>query len=97
MLCGESLGSFGTESAFVGIDDLIASTDGSLLVGPVCQNEIHSQVTNSREQDSPFWLPVYEAGHNLRFAVSPADLSQPETEWPPSRSGDLQNAAEPNT
>ena len=97
LLFGESLGSFGTESAFAGIDDLIASTDGALLVGPVFQNEIHSQVTNSREQDSPFWLPVYEAGHNLRFAVSPADLSQPDTEWSPSRIVYLQNASDPIT
>ncbi len=97
LLFGESLGSFGTESAFAGIDDLIASTDGALLVGPVFQNEIHSQVTSSREQDSPFWLPVYEAGHNLRFAVSPADLSQPDTEWSPSRIVYLQNASDPIT
>jgi uncharacterized membrane protein len=97
LLFGESLGSFGTESAFDDIDDMIANTDGALLVGPVFSNDIHSRVTDDREQGSPFWRPIYDAGGNVRFAVSPPDLDQPETDWSPSRIVYLQNSSDPIT
>ncbi|HKY15434.1 MAG TPA: alpha/beta-hydrolase family protein [Microthrixaceae bacterium] len=97
LLFGESLGSFGTEQAFDGIDDMISSVDGALLAGPVFQNEIHSAVTDARDSESPFWRPVYEGGEDVRFAVDVTDLAEPDTEWGFPRIVYLQNATDPIT
>jgi uncharacterized membrane protein len=97
LLFGESLGSFGTESAFDDIDDMIAGIDGALLAGPVFRNEIHNDVTDDRDEGSPFWRPVYEHGEHVRFAVDPADLDDPASEWKTPRIVYLQNATDPIT
>ena len=97
LLFGESLGSFGTESAFEDINDMVSKIDGALLVGPVFQNDIHNQVTADREEGTPAWRPVYEDGEHVRFVVSPPDLLEPPTEWAPTRVVYLQNASDPIT
>ncbi len=97
LLFGESLGSFGTESAFDNIDQMISKVDGALLVGPVFRNDIHNTVTADRDSGSPFWRPVYKDGEHVRFAVDPSDLSQPATEWKFPRIVYLQNATDPIT
>ena len=97
LLFGESLGSFGTESAFEDIDDMIAQIDGALLVGPVFQNEIHTNLTENRQEDSTAWRPVYEDGRYVRFVVSPPDLLEPPTEWDATRVVYLQNSSDPIT
>jgi uncharacterized membrane protein len=97
LLFGESLGSYGTENAFGSVDDMVASVDGALLVGPVFQNHIHNDVTDARDAGSPFWRPVYKEGEHVRFAVAPSDLSQPTTEWTSPRIVYLQNASDPIT
>ena len=95
LLFGESLGSLGAESAFSGIDELLARTDGALFVGPVSGSPIHSQLTADREPGSPSWRPVYDGGRHVRFSVCPADLSQPPTPWSTTRVVYLQNASDP--
>jgi uncharacterized membrane protein len=97
LLFGESLGSYGTEQAFDGIDDMISSVDGALLVGPVFRNAIHTSLTDDRDDGSPHWRPVYKNGENVRFAVAPSDLSQPPTEWDHPRVVYLQNSSDPIT
>ena len=97
LLFGESLGSYGTESAFSGIDDMIAGVDGALLEGPVFQNKIHNAVTEDRDEGSPFWQPVYDEGEHVRFAVGVPEFSQPATEWKAPRIVYLQNATDPIT
>jgi uncharacterized membrane protein len=97
LLFGESLGSFGTESAFTDIDDMIDGIDGALLAGPVFRNEIHNEVTDDREPGSPFWRPVYDNGEHVRFAVDPSDLSRPDSEWQSPRIVYLQNSSDPIT
>ena len=101
LLFGESLGSFGTESAFDGgISELLASVDGALLVGPVFQNAIHERLTATRDDGSPYWRPVYDDGAHVRFAVQPDDLTElPElTEpWGQPRVVYLQNSSDPIT
>ena len=69
LVFGESLGSFGTESAFDNIDQMLEGVDGALLVGPVFKNDIHNAVTDDRDTGSPFWRPVYKNGEHVRFAV----------------------------
>ncbi len=95
LLFGESLGSLGVESAFGGLDELLAMTDGALLVGPVFRNPIRARLTAEREPTSPPWLPVYDAGRHVRFAVCPTDLSRPATPWLAPRVVYLQNASDP--
>ena len=97
LLFGESLGSFGTESAFDNIDEMISKVDGALLVGPVFRNEIHNSVTADRDSGSPFWRPVYKQGEHVRFAVDPSDLSRPATPWKFPRIAYLQNSTDPIT
>jgi uncharacterized membrane protein len=97
LLFGESLGSYGTEQAFANVKDLISSTDGALLVGPVFRNHLHNVVTDERESGSPFWRPVYDDGANIRFAVTPHDLAQPDTPWESPRVVYLQNSSDPIT
>ncbi len=97
LLFGESLGSFGTESAFDDVDDMVESIDGGLLVGPVFQNDIHSALTDDRDDDSPFWRPDYTNGENVRFVVAPPDLDQPDAFWGDTRIVYLQNSSDPIT
>jgi uncharacterized membrane protein len=97
LVFGESLGSYGTEQAFGGIDDMIAGVDGALLEGPVFHNDIHSTVTDDRDSGSPYWRPVYKKGAHVRFAVGVSDLSKPDTEWKSPRIVYLQNATDPIT
>jgi uncharacterized membrane protein len=98
LLFGESLGSYGTEAAFTDIDEMLASVDGALLVGPVFQNDIHTALTRARAPSSPYWLPVYERGRHVRFASDPAsDLTTPAGPWTTPRVVYLQNASDPIT
>lgn len=98
LLFGESLGSYGTEAAFADIDEMAASIDGALLVGPVFQNDIHTTLTRERDPSSPYWLPVYDGGRDVRFAIDPAtDLAEPDAEWTPPRIVYLQNSSDPIT
>jgi len=97
LVFGESLGSFGTESAFDNMDQMLRGVDGALLVGPVFKNDIHNTVTADRDKGSPFWRPVYKNGVNVRFAVTPSDLAQPTTPWKQPRVVYLQNATDPIT
>ena len=97
LVFGESLGSFGTESAFDNVDQMLEGVDGALLVGPVFKNDIHNAVTADRDAGSPFWRPVYKNGVNIRFAVKPSDVAQPATAWKQPRVVYLQNATDPIT
>lgn len=97
LVFGESLGSFGTESAFADVDEFVAGVDGALLVGPVFRNDIHGALTDGRDAGSPAWRPVYSAGETVRFAVEPDDLAMPETAWARPRLVYLQNASDPIT
>ncbi|MEE1927787.1 alpha/beta-hydrolase family protein [Streptomyces sp. TRM 70351] len=94
---GESMGATAVEDSFDGIDDLLASTDGALLVGPPNYSPLWTEVTEGRDPGSPVWRPVYDGGRNVRFAQYPQrDLLQPAGavwEWP--RVVYLQNASDP--
>ena len=102
LVFGESLGSYGTEAAFEDVDDLRDRTDGALLVGPTFVNELHGDLTAARDDGSPFWRPLVEDGASVRFAVDPADLTDPSLftavdEWEEPRVVYLQNSSDPIT
>ncbi|MEW2353618.1 alpha/beta-hydrolase family protein [Spirillospora sp. NPDC029432] len=96
-LFGESLGSYGTETAFDELSRLTSSTDGALLVGPPFDNPIWKQVTTGRDKGSPIWRPVVKQGRTVRFGQDPADLRSPATAWEFPRVVYLQNASDPIT
>ncbi len=95
VLFGESLGSFATESAFEDLDDMVASTDGALLVGPTFGNDLRNHFTDRRDEGSPEWRPVFEEGDEVRFAVEPDDFDQPAGPWDEPRIAYLQNSSDP--
>jgi uncharacterized membrane protein len=94
-LFGESLGSFGTESAFPDAAAMVAHVDGALLEGPVFTNHVHNELTANRDPGSPYWRPVYHDGAHFRFAIDPSDLAQPATPWTTPRIVYLQNSTDP--
>lgn len=98
---GESLGSYGTESAFEDLDDMRSRVDGALLVGPTFSNPLHGDLTDSRQEGSPFWRPIVRGGEAVRFAVAPEDLSDRDltgaADWEEPRVVYLQNSSDPIT
>ncbi|MBW1602810.1 alpha/beta hydrolase [Streptomyces sp. JJ66] len=93
---GESLGATAIEDSFTGLDDLLASTDGALLVGPPHHSPIWSHLTAHRDPGSPVWRPVYDEGEHVRFAQYPQrDLWRPPGPWEFPRVVYLQNASDP--
>lgn len=94
---GESLGATAIEDAFDGLDDLLAHTDGALLVGPPHYSPLWNDLTRGRDPGSPIWRPVYDNGRHVRFAQFPQrDLNVPEgAPWRYPRVVYLQNASDP--
>ncbi|MFE3318027.1 alpha/beta hydrolase [Nocardia sp. NPDC059195] len=94
---GESLGSFGGEAAFSGIQDMAARTDGVLFVGPTATNPVWRDATARRDPGSPQWLPIYRDGHTVRFVAGAPDLARPDTAWATPKVVYLQHASDPIT
>ncbi|MET0699270.1 MAG: alpha/beta-hydrolase family protein [Mycobacterium sp.] len=92
---GESLGSFGGESPFLSLNNLIARTDGALFSGPTFNNTIWTTLTENRDAGSPEWLPIFDQGQNVRFAARPDDLGRPQNPWGQPRVVYLQHASDP--
>jgi uncharacterized membrane protein len=92
---GESLGSFGAESAFSGAEDMAARTQGMLLVGPPNSNTLWREYVADRDPGSTEILPTYQQGATIRFADDPAQLDQPAGPWGPTRVAYLQHASDP--
>ncbi|HEU5107567.1 MAG TPA: alpha/beta hydrolase, partial [Micromonosporaceae bacterium] len=94
---GESLGSFGAESAFSGSADMAARTDGMLLVGPPNRNTLWREYVADRESGTPEILPTYDDGGTVRFGARSVDLDEPDGVWGPTRVVYLQHPSDPIT
>jgi uncharacterized membrane protein len=92
---GESLGSFGGEAAFSGVEDIRDRTSGDLWVGPTNTNTLWSQFTAARDPGSPEWQPVYQGGRTVRFVTSAAELEAAAPGWERPRVVYLQNTSDP--
>jgi len=98
---GLSLGSYGAEAAFASRDaassvaNLVARTDGALLVGPTNSNPIWSQITADREPGSPYWRPVYDGGTTVRFNNRPSDATLDDPAWRAPRVLYVQHPSDP--
>lgn len=92
---GESLGSFGGESAFANQAAFKATSQGAVWAGPPNFNTLWSEAVANRDKGSPEILPVYQNGQTVRFAARPNDLNNPEQPWNTPRAAYLQNPSDP--
>lgn len=92
---GLSLGSFGGQAAYSGVNDLRHSVDGALFVGTPNDTELWRTITDQREAGSPEWQPVYEKGVAVRFAATNTDIAHNQTTWQQPRVLYLQHASDP--
>ncbi|MFD3941935.1 alpha/beta hydrolase [Streptomyces sp. NPDC058579] len=96
LVTGESLGAYAVEASFDGPDDLLARTDGALLLGTPNFSPASQEIRRDRDPGSPVWRPQYEGGARVRFAQFPAaDLARPPARWEFPRAVYLQNASDP--
>lgn len=93
---GESLGSYGGQSAFASGSDLVTRTDGALLVGTPNFAEPWGRITRERDAGSLERLPVVDDGANIRFASRPDDVDLPGP-WGTPRIVFWQHASDPIT
>jgi uncharacterized membrane protein len=77
MVFGESLGSFGGESAFSGEFDLANRTSAALFVGPPNFNILFSEFVAGRDAGTPQVDPVYKNGRIVRFTNVPEEPVAP--------------------
>jgi uncharacterized membrane protein len=86
LVFGESLGSFGGETAFSGERDMANRTDGALFVGPPSFNTYYREFTDGRSAESPEVQPVFRDGRTVRFTNRPAEDIDPAGEaWQGTR------------
>jgi uncharacterized membrane protein len=97
VVVGESLGSFGTESAFSGAEQLFDEVDAAYLVGPPFMSPIWEELVEDRDPDSPVWLPEIGAGEQVRFANGREQLVAPFPEWVDRRMLYLDHGSDPVT
>ncbi|CCK25126.1 hypothetical protein BN159_0747 [Streptomyces davaonensis JCM 4913] len=85
-VAGESLGSFGGETAFSGEYDLRNRTAGTLFAGPPNFNTLYREFTDHRESGTPEVQPVYKDGRTVRFATDASETIPPTGDpWDDSR------------
>lgn len=74
-LAGESLGSYGANSAFATPDDLLENVDGALWTGTPGFTPLHRQLTDERQGGSTEVNPVIDNGLHYRFASNQDELT----------------------
>ncbi|UNO39517.1 alpha/beta-hydrolase family protein [Streptomyces sp. MST-110588] len=95
-VAGESLGSFGGETAFSGEYDLRNRTAGTLFAGPPNFNTLFREFSDRRDAGSPEVQPVYKDGRTVRFANDPAAKIPPaDRPWNGSRVLYLMHPSDP--
>lgn len=92
---GLSLGSFGGQSAFSGVSDMQARTDGALFMGTPNDSQPWSYFTAHRDQGSPEIRPVYENGTALRFAATADNITADPEGWHAPRILYMQHPSDP--
>lgn len=92
---GLSLGAMGGEHAADIIKMLRDPINGALFSGPPFPSSIWNSLTNSRNPDSPQWLPIFRDGSLARFTLNGRNLEKASAEWGPLRMVYLQHASDP--
>ncbi|MGI9372775.1 MAG: alpha/beta hydrolase [Hyphomicrobiales bacterium] len=96
-LHGLSLGSYGSEQSidfYYMLDNLIG---GAVWSGPTYRNPRWASFTESRNSDSPEWLPIVRDSSLVRFTNQKSALNLAGTSWGPLRLVYLQYASDPVT
>ena len=94
---GESLGSFGGETAFSGEYDMRNRLDGALFVGPPNFNQLYRELVDERDAGSPEVEPVYRGGRTIRFTNRPRAEIPPGGPWAGTRVLYMQHPSDPVT
>jgi uncharacterized membrane protein len=95
-VAGESLGSFGAESAFSGEFDLSNRTAGTLFAGPPNFNTLFREFKDNRDPGSLESQPVYKQGRIVRFTNDPqADIPPDGQPWNGTRVLYLMHPSDP--
>ncbi|MFF8384000.1 alpha/beta hydrolase [Streptomyces kanasensis] len=97
VVTGESLGAYAVEASYGSVDELLAATDGGVLLGTPGFSPATRRLREERDPGSPVWRPQYRDGRHVRVAQFPAvDLRRPAgTPWASPRLVYLQNASDP--
>ena len=96
VVTGESLGSFGAETAFSGEYDMRNRTGGAVFAGPPEFNALYREFVSDRGEGSPEVEPEYRDGRTVRFTDDPGQEIAPATEpWDGSRVLYLLHASDP--
>jgi uncharacterized membrane protein len=86
VVVGESLGSFGAETAFSGEYDLRNRTGGAVFAGPPEFNALYREFVSDRDAGSREIEPEYRDGRTVRFTDDPArDVAPTAEPWEGSR------------
>jgi uncharacterized membrane protein len=78
---GESLGTFSADSAFTSVEDVSATTDGALFVGPPSFDTNWQAVQARRQAGSPLWRPRYGDGSLVRVASTDREITDATLTW----------------
>ena len=93
---GESLGSFGGETAFSGEYDLYNRTSGAVFAGPPNFNTLHREFVLDRDVGSLEAAPIFRNGRTVRFDDVPGPPVEPTVApWDNPRVLYLQHPSDP--
>lgn len=95
---GISLGSFGMQGAFSGVQDVEARSDGAMFTGTPGFTPLWRELTDAREPGSREYAPVLDGGAQVRWGdpvrTGTADLWGPGPRWDSPRVVYLQHASD---
>lgn len=94
---GLSLGSYGMQGAFSGLQDMTERTDGALFVGTPSFTPNWQFFTNNRDAGSHEIVPVFDGGARVRFNAQPnsaMDLWAEGEDWKEPRIAYVQHASD---
>jgi uncharacterized membrane protein len=92
---GLSLGSFGGQTPYSGINDLRLSIDGALFQGTPNFTRLWRNTTDNRDKGTPEWQPTYKDGVTVRFASTNEDIQDDQNGWSYPRVLYMQHASDP--
>lgn len=92
---GLSLGSFGGQAAYSGVNDMRRSLDGALFMGTPNDTELWRTITANRQPGSPEWQPIYQQGAAVRFAATNSNVTADQSTWHAPRILYMQHASDP--